>query len=121
MAKFHLNRHKTFLILRSFHQPKINNMSKITKTINICFCLALASLFACQEAPKNSAPTDKVAITDVVQNFYKWYPPAGIERIEGFLAVEGDEEDVVFVGEEEIFVGHGVVMILGGKIGRNRE
>ena len=60
-------------------------MRKITKIINICFCLALASLFACKEAPKNSAPSDQpgvdqvdpkaelAAITDVVHNFYKWY------------------------------------------------
>lgn len=44
-------------------------MSKITKIINICFGLAWASLFACQEAPKNSAPADKAAVTDFVHNF----------------------------------------------------
>ncbi|HOY20441.1 MAG TPA: hypothetical protein PLC89_24225 [Haliscomenobacter sp.] len=64
-------------------------MSKITKIVNICFGFALASLFACKEAPKNSAPTDKAAITDVVQNFYNWYPPAGIERIE-YVDSEGE-------------------------------
>jgi Protein of unknown function (DUF3828) len=58
------------------------------------FCLILTSFLACKEAPKNTStttPTDKVAevptdkggaqndadliaITDVVHNFYKWYP-----------------------------------------------
>jgi|GEM_PF-1446091 len=56
-------------------------------------CLALASFFACQEAPKNNAPTDPkvelAAITDVVHNFYKWYPPKGIERIE-YVNSEGE-------------------------------
>ena len=71
-------------------------MSKFSKIINICFCLALASFFACNEAPKNNTPTDKpvdigenqispateiAAITGVVHNFYKWYS-SGIERIE---------------------------------------
>ena len=49
------------------------------------FFLALASFSACQEAPKNNAPTDQTgvdevdlkaelaAITDVVHNFYNWY------------------------------------------------
>jgi len=56
-------------------------------------CLALASFFACQEAPKNNAPGDPkaelAAITDVVHSFYKWYPPAGIERIE-YVDFEGE-------------------------------
>lgn len=56
---------------------------------SILFCLALASFFACQEAPKKTTqpptttePTDKsgaqndsdlVAVTDVIHSFYKWY------------------------------------------------
>jgi hypothetical protein len=71
-------------------------MSKFSKIISICFCVALASFFACNEAPKNNTPTDKpvdigenqispateiAAITGVVHNFYKWYS-SGIERIE---------------------------------------
>ena len=55
--------------------------------------LALASFSACQEAPKNNETTDPkvelAAITDVVHNFYKWYPPAGIERIE-YVDSEGE-------------------------------
>lgn len=48
-------------------------------------CLALASFSACQEAPKNNAPTDPkaelAAITDVVHNFYKWYTYSDREHI----------------------------------------
>ena len=89
MAKFHFSKHKTLLILNNFYHPKINNMSKITKTINICFCLALASFFACKEAPKNNAPTDEEAITDVVHNFYKWYSSGTDEAIQ-YVDIEGE-------------------------------
>ena len=59
---------------------------------SVLICLVLTSLFACKEAPKNSAdtpsdkitevPTDKsgaqddgdlVAVTDVIHSFYQWY------------------------------------------------
>ena len=40
-------------------------------------CLALASFFACQEAPKNNAPgnpqAELAAITAMVIDFYNWY------------------------------------------------
>ena len=75
--------------MRNFYQPKIFNMRKFSKIIHICFCIALAAFFACNEAPKNNTPTDETAITDVVHNFYKWYPPAGIERIE-YIDSEGE-------------------------------
>ncbi len=88
---FQFATHKFSLILRSFHQFKISSMRKFSKIISIC--LALASFFACNEAPKNNTSTDNpgvnlvdsntelTAITDVVHNFYKWYS-SGIERIE---------------------------------------
>jgi hypothetical protein len=59
---------------------------------SVLICLVLTSLFACKEAPKNTAdtpsdkmaevPTDKggtqddgdlVAVTDVIHGFYQWY------------------------------------------------
>lgn len=59
----------------------------------LVFCLVLSSFLACQEAPKKNASGDpkaeSAAITDVVHSFYKWYPPAGIERIE-YVDLEGE-------------------------------
>jgi hypothetical protein len=55
--------------------------------------LALASFSACQEAPKNNAPTDPkaelAAITDVVHNFYKWYTYSDWEHI-NYIDAKGE-------------------------------
>jgi len=55
--------------------------------------LALASFSACQEAPKNNAPTDLeaelAAITDVVHNFYKWYTYSDREHI-NYIDAKGE-------------------------------
>lgn len=55
-------------------------------------CLALASFFACQEAPKNNATGDSkaelAAITDVVHNFYKWYE-TGADGMSSIIFVKG--------------------------------